>query len=301
MVSSTQAIQVGPWNFNKSEQVEVMSIDIQEHLRGVIENWAGVFIWEDTYVRRHCHVPSLLVRVDCVPTSNVVGIYEIEERPGGVGLTRAINCQFADLLTKVESGWPAFGIVVSPRRKDGTDDFLWRPTVNPETYQGALLIRADPDEQEFHILARRSVSSLCSKGDKSYGIELGWWKSVERQEELPWDEGFCLKPLQSSKCEGVHIFPPKGTRSSLGGSTRGQIRQELKQRHEMYCQPYIHPKPWDNSDGVQYFGIWRAFFGYDLVHRSWMPLGGVWNAVPNSLRVHGGKHAVFGPLVLASR
>jgi hypothetical protein len=51
-------------------------------------------------------------------------------------------------------------------------------------------------------------------------------------------------------------------------------------------------------NGSRYYEIWRVFYGFDPETRDWLPLGGVWNARPNTLRLHGASDAIFGAVVI---
>ena len=290
---------IGPWRTLVSEQVATVPLTVITTLLAILRQWQGAFTCEDNFAQKNFGVPSLLVRIDCAPAlDGGVGIYEVEERPSGVGVTREINPDFRERLGAWLKGAPDFKVLVSPRRgSPGTDDFLWAELAE-SGYDGPLLIRAEPEETEFHHLAQRSISSLLTKGDKSYGRQLGWWKEVGYEYfmyGLPWDKGFCLKPKQSSKCRGVHIFPPASYGEAPGRSHRKQIRSALN-KARLYLQPWVAPGS-AVCGGEEYLVLWRIFFGYDVAKKDWRPLGGHWIGRKN-LRLHGATDAVHAPLLI---
>lgn len=292
---------IGPWEVRCASWQETVSAKQCAEMISVLQAWQKVFPPEDTYARAQFGTPSLLARIDCAPSESGLGIYEVEERPAGLGATVLMNSDFAARLAAWRATVPDFRVVVSSRRgAPGTDDYLWCP-VAEEGYTGPVLVRAEPDETEYHHLAPRSIATLISKGDKSYGVPLGWWHEVKAGESLPWDEGFCLKPIQGSKCRGVHVFAPKhdrpGGKAGSGTSTRSQVERALDASGRMYLQAYQPPLR-RLFEGKEYRVIWRFYFGYEPTSRAWVPLGGVWTGRVGTLRIHGSKDSLFGPLVV---
>lgn len=293
-------MKIGSWETSFSRWAEVFPKRLVPQALELIKRWALVFSREETWVYRTYEVPSLIIRLDCVERDGVLQLYEIEERPAGIGIASYINSDFRRRLAEVRQKWPPIAVVVSPRREEGGDDFLWAPVKAlediPEDFW--LLIRAEPWEEEFWPLAARSISTVRYKGWKGYGEKLGLWRRVSSENELPWEEGFVLKPLQGSKCQDIEIFAPHS--SVQGNSTRTRIIRRLKEKGLMYLQPLIPPMKWEErvpEEIRQYYGrIWRFFFGFNP-SQGWTPLGGVWNARRN-WRVHGASDALFGLLVL---
>ncbi len=292
---------IGPWQVRCSSWQETVSTVQASELATVLRAWQQVFSKEGTFAQTEFNTPSLLVRVDCAPSNSGLGIYEVEERPAGVGIAAAVNAGFATRLAVWRLTVPEFKVVVSPRRGEpGTDDYLWCPVAETD-YLGLVLVRSEPDETEFHHLASRSISSIRTKGDKSYGVPLGWWREARSFERLPWQEGFCLKPCQGSKCRGVHVFPPKtsrpGGKAGSGASTKSQVERALEVAGRMYLQPYQPPLRRE-LEGLEYRVIWRLFFGFEPAKKSWIPLGGIWTGRASSFRIHGSSDSLSGPLVV---
>lgn len=288
------------WSFIASVQKETLSPEIIEQAVSLLERWSGVFPKENSWSQQNFDVPSLIVRLDCVAKGGRLLIYEVEERPAGVGIATQLNLNFAENLGKIRAEWPEFKSLVSPLRKS-CDDFFWLKAISMEAAManGALLlIRAEPEEEDFHPFLSRSVSSLIVKGDKSYGTSLGLWREIAAEDFdfLPWDRGFCLKPVKGSKCRGVEIWLPslekKKTRAG-GVSTKTRIKKVLEAYGRMYLQNFIEPMR--SSVNENLFMAYRIFFGYSPSSESYIFLGGLWNARPN-LKIHGATDTVVGPV-----
>ena len=192
---------------------------------------------------------------------------------------------------EMKSQWPSFKIIVSPNRK-WNDDYLWGGCC--DTTSNLVLVRAEPEEKEFHYLEQKSISSLKSKGDKGYGIKMGLWHLIKDKEIPPWawKEGFSLKPLQGSKLKGIEIWDPK---KRDGYSTKARINRTLEANNfQMYYQPFISPMETGIEDHK--WMIYRVFYGYQIQKKQWEYLGGFWNARSN-LRMHATPDSIFGPVV----
>lgn len=287
-------IKTGGWRFNTSPKTEFF--EFIEEGKETLKKWTRIFPKEKTWVQKKFGVPSLIVRIDCTVYDGKLGIYEIEERPSQVGITKVINQQFAEILKRLMTEWPEFVAVISPRREQKIgDDKLWIQTIQcfPEKLPkniNKVIVRAEPTETEFHCLQSKSISTVRVKGNKSYGEKLGWWRKIKNNSYLSWERGFVLKPLQGSKMQNVEIWDPEQRPRS---STRNQIMATLK-KNVMYCQPFLPPIKKRTS-----WRIYRPFYGYSPKEKGWIPMGGIWVARSN-LRVHGTRDAVFGPLLIKS-
>lgn len=288
-MNGISSLQVAGWNFNCSRTNIEFTPDLQHMGFEFLHQWSKFFPQEDTWVRNNLGVPSIIVRLDCVADCGILKLYEVEERPGGVGLAQILNPSFAVHLNEVRSTWPDFSVVVSGARHS-VDDHLWA-TIAESQPEGLVLVRAEPNEHEFHGFEQRSVSSLREKGNKAYGVDMLLWTEVTTESYLPWESGFALKPKQGSKARGIEIWDPC---KRSGCSTKTRIERTLERYGSMYCQKLIQPMQTDN---VEYpYLIFRVFYGWDIVVGRWRCLGGVWNARAN-LRVHGATDTLFGPLV----
>ncbi len=276
----------------------------------LIQRWATVFPREDNLAQRVASVPSLLVRLDCV-WKGALHVYEIEERPSGIGATMIISPVFGERFSLIKKRWTEEGIlsdvVVVKDSQDPTrmwyDDPLWTRVFGlPEAEDAlrndrflAVLVRADPKTAEFHRLEPRSISSIAMEGMKNYGVPLGLWKKVSHEDALPWDRGFALKPLQGARCRNLVIWSPE--KRLQGVSTRTKIMETVRRLGEMYLQEYIEPMPCAHPE-IGEFMIFRIFFGWDPRH-GFVPLGGAWNArAGRQIKLHGASDACFGALAL---
>ncbi len=291
-------LQSGAWTVNMADRDVVFPGSAIEAGQLFLERWQHRFPREDTWVQREVGVPSLIVRLDCTIVDGTLRVYEIEERPAGVGITSRINPQFRDFLGGLQAYWPKFSVVVSGRRK-GSDDDLWAPVLGLSDYrEGLVMVRAEPEEAEYHWLEQYSVSSVRMKGNKSYGEDLDWWRRVACPEELPWDQPFVLKPMQGSKCRDLEVWVPKTSahyEQAKGASTRTRVARTLLKNGAMYCQPFYSPMVFEEDPRMRM--ILRVYYGYNRLDRFWQCLGGVWNARPNWI-VHGASDAVFGPILI---
>ena len=295
-----------PWVVQTLSRTVSVSKEATAECLGLLSEWQKVFPGEGTFAQEKFGVPSLLVRLDCVWRKGTgLGVYEIEDPPAGVGITLTLNQQFRTLLSELQKEWPEFFVVVSPRRaKHGGDDHLWIPEIShSEVLKGnrLVLVRADPDELSFHALVSRSVSTVATKGLKSYGRALGLWKALAPQEvarnpeQLPWEEGFCIKPFQGSKTRGVVIWKP-GEKSEV---KKRQVLARIQSPEGAYIQPFIPPMRM-RIKGKPYNYIFRIFFGYSPKRKEWIALGGNWDARPApEVLIHGALDTVAGAAILA--
>lgn len=299
-----QIIKVGSYETQISHEPKPLKLKHVEEIQSTLKEWQEVFPREPTWVQNEFGVPSLFVRADCVINEeDTVRFYEIEERPGGMGLMLQFVPEMAERLAKIRAEWPKFGFVASHLRGD-TEDKFWLERKG----DGLVVIRAEPNETEFHHFQSRSVSTVVTKGDKSYGEKLGWWWEVGEEDTLPGQTGFVLKPKKGSKCRGLCFYAPLrklGKREGRSGidkllkksnSTERQIEQSLACERTMYCQAYIPPM--ESGISGHELMIYRLMFGYSPSRKSWEYIGGSWNARDN-LRIHGASDTLFGPVALS--
>lgn len=285
---------IGNWEMKISSHSEIFPEKAINELLKLIENWAKVFPKENTWVQGKFQVPSLFIRIDCIISNGNLFIYEIEERPAGIGICSKINAEFCERLNEIKLKWPEFKLIISPLREKG-DDNLWLMPLENDS-DGLVLVRAEPNEKNFHIFQERSVSTVAKKGNKSYGVYLELWKEVSDVSQLPWNNDFVLKPLAGSKCKDVVIFLAKKDQGIKGYSTRNQVERMMKNNAKMYIQPFFAPMKCPIPQFKEYAMMYRFFFGYDPTTSKYVPLGGAWVARKN-LKIHGASDSLSGPLV----
>jgi hypothetical protein len=214
-----------------------------------------------------------------------------------------VSGEFDEALRRAQRDlWPRFSLLI-PERLREHDDFMWLPRIglHEALKSDALLyIRGGLSslaEHERRALVSRTVMPFSYAGDKAYGLELGWWKTIDwtgtkHGTLLPWDESFAIKPLSGTHAVDVHMWTP----GKRGRSTRTQIRNALRARTQMYLQPFIAPMPIE-INGTIYNAILRPYFAFDIHARRWVPLHGTWTARPHpNLRIHGASDSIAGPL-----
>lgn len=286
--------QIGDWKFFCADETKIFRSSLIEQGELLIKKWEKAFPKENTWARQNLGVPSLIIRLDCVEQDGKLRIFEVEERPSGVGITSLLNWDFKERLMKISQSWPDFKICISEQRNGGGDHHLWREVVSiyqAERGNELLLLKSEPGEEEFWKFESRSVSSLKRKGDKSYGVKMGLWREVRAGEGLDWSQPFVLKPTQGSKCRDVVIWHPK-RKAFKGIATKTKITATLERHSRMYLQQLIFPAK-ERDKWLMY----RVFWGYDIDAKRWICLGGAYLISP-SIKIHGTPETIIGALTL---
>jgi len=280
-----------------------------------------------TYAERVFGIPSCLVRIDASfealnrnssEEEIKKGIYEVEARPAGLGVFLTIALRdnpemikhFGEVFNQFE-GFGGFVILpsVGPRAEDTRTaaEILRLPFYElgrTPPKSGLLWVRGGNEDRQnlketFDRLEQQSLCPVSGHGDKNYLLKMGLARPVNSPDELPWDEGFVIKPLVGSKMDGVAIYLPPakqkeyfGKKPPQGLSTRTKVLNLLEEN----SRPFIFQKiSLPLREGNQ-FTIARLYFGWELIENKWKFIGGLWNSRPN-LRVHGASDAVLGLLI----
>lgn len=287
-------VRIGSWEIHTFNEQRILSEEIQKQALDTVDQWVGVFPKEPTWIQKNFGIPSLIIRIDGVDKDKKLGIYEIEERPAGIGHTILINPEFAKRFEKLKATWPDFDVAISPFR-DPEDDKLWNSVVSMQSAKKLVYVRAEPEEIQFRSLQDRSVSTIATEGDKSYGVPLGFWKFIEDPNNLPSNESFVLKPLQSSKGRNMIFYDMEkrpGHRRLKG--VKRFLEDQIEKKGGMFIQKLIPPM--ESGIDTHPFMIYRFFFGFNFSTREWVSLGGSWFA-RNNLKIHGASDSLSGPLV----
>lgn len=291
---------IGHWEIHNLSAEIVLPVKIQDQAMEMINVWMRVFPKEPTWIQNNFGIPSFVVRIDGIDKDGNLAIYEIEDRPAGIGHTMMINQQFRRKLAEAKETWPDFDVVISPLR-EVADDQLWNKTID---FDSAVLsnrlvfVRAEPEEKQFRVFQSRSVSTITTEGDKSYGVPLGLWSFIDNPNQLPQHRSFVLKSLQSSKGRNMVFYD---VRSNPGpGHTRMKnvikmLERQIVEKGGMYIQDFIPPM----ESGIETlpYMIYRFFFGFNFLTWKWVSLGGSWFA-RNNLKIHGARDSLSGPLVI---
>jgi hypothetical protein len=297
-------VKIGEWTFAVSSvALDMPRSIIEEVANDLLPCWASV--WpreEETMALVKFGIPSVLVRLDCVVTDEGLGVYEIEERPAGLGIACIVNPEFKIRFHSWLKSYEWNLAVVISHRRANHDDGIWASEFNVPLFNGsypseilenhALLVRAEPEEEDYLFLATHSLFPIRLKGWKGYGVKLGLWEPIPSELDLlPWDKGFVTKPSQGSKMKDVFLWHPS---RAPGVATRTKIENMIKSGRVAYWQRWISPEQHPFlPDGYRL--IRRVYFAL-LPDRGWTYLGGLWNARPN-FRIHGASDAIFGPVV----
>lgn len=299
-VDGISVIRVGQWETHNLSTELVLPEVIQEQAVEAINKWTSVFPKEPTWIQNNFGIPSLVVRIDGVDRDGDLAVYEIEDRPAGIGHTMMINQQFMGKLAEVKETWPDFDVVISPLR-DQYDDQLWNNTTNFDSAIGdnrLVFVRAEPGERQFQVFQSRSVSTIATEGDKSYGVALRLWSFIDNPDQLPSHRSFVLKPLQGSKGRNMVFYDARNNPGP--GNTRMKnvikmLKKQIAEQGGMFMQELIPPM----ESGIEScpYMIYRFFFGFNFLTKGWVSLGGSWFA-RNNLKIHGARDSLSGPLVI---
>jgi hypothetical protein len=304
------------WSFDVAcEEIHLDDVAVGRAV-DILTRWTHAFTPSETWVAQTYGVPSLFVRIDGIYCDGEWSVMEIEDRPCGLGAVGLINPAFKDALEGIRATWPDIHFVHSPTRV--TDDHLWlgqpRPLEESMLRSDYVLVRARPDESEYHPLRTRSVSTVSEEGNKLALVDMGLASVVEWCESLgtPPHDGYITPPIP----HGPHVFKPvQGTRgrdvifhavdlsqnhanSKRRGDTRGTegIERVVKRYGRMLMQPLYRPLSFQHLPGLN--GIYRLYFGFDTRTHRYVPLHGAYVA-SRSLKVHGDEDTIFGPLVVS--
>ncbi len=296
----------GKWVANCCDKKRTIRRESLDPVDPLVRRWIKYFPKENTFVQNFDGVPSLISAIDCVIDESVgnrrFGLYEIDEKPAGIGLASLLDESFRDRLKDISSWWYSSNIIVlnSPSRH-GSDDDLWTKTTSDPrklSDHSLSIIRAEPDEiGKLNGFEGRSASSLMQNGSKCYGVELGLWEEVtlsDLEKFEPWPESFVLKPCRGTDSHDIMIWKRNGHHyRNEGISSESQIKNKLFLYHKMYKQGFIEPL----RDEEGWNTVYRIFCAYDVHLGRYAALGGLWIS-RKSYKVHVTPDSVIGPLIL---
>lgn len=305
--------KVGPWEFNTSNQPLHMTSEETRILEIYLRNWQPCFPESGNLSELHFGVKSALVRFDYVVEHGLVHVYELEERPAGIGVTCMLRPDFLLLLKKYlkeqeEALSARFALYISESRKNSSDDHIFSEISGFPIFEGyvdettlsqcAWYVRAFRHEHDVDTrFNARSLSTIRHEGNKSYGVPLGLWTEFGAGWEPDWSQAFVVKPKKGSRFEQVLLWHPDSKELGAGFATRTKVTTAIREGKVSFRQPYHAPEEISVGNG-RFRRIRRAYFVWSPAEKRYMSLGGMWMATPTA-RVHGTKDSVSGVLLAA--
>ena len=290
------------WKVNVSETKQNLRQELVAPVREAIDVWVRSFPVESTYVQKVWGVPSALVSVDV--TLNSKGqceIYDIDETPHNLGVAYLINGQFKNNLDRLRKHWPEVAAVHHPGLEIPDDKFWIKTIINHEAPKNILVFPRNTKHNNCQpTFSDRSLAPIKHRGDKSYGEKMGYWKIVERGDikNLPWDDGFVIKPVRGENLKNLEIFIPKHGiykfyRGIGGLATETRILKTIY-GESVYLQKFMPPICKTNDE----FAIIKLFYGYNPETARYETLSGIQIRRKN-LKIHGASDATFTPVIIS--
>lgn len=303
-----QSVPVGSWNFrvgpgDSLPRGEVAALEqfingkwLKSRLtQSQTHPWAGL-----TWSR----IPSPIIRVD-MGSSDASGysvsdrIFEVEERPGGLGSILTLCPEIKPLFEVALSQCDGFISLGGPIQDDAiAAKILGKPYYDSwQGQSGMYWVRHDTLGRDTQYspelllaLEQHSVVPVRADGDKSVLIKLGLARPLgaymEEHGDFPWEAGFCVKPEVGTWTQKVHIYHPHWVDKS---SPPKKIRQEVEGKQDGFLlQSLIPPRTirrGHNGSARTFFEIQRVFLSVDEKGR-YRVAGGITMGTPG-LKVHG--------------
>lgn len=303
--------QLGTWVIGISDTTVELPSEIVKQEREIIYRWSKAEEYEPTWVQDAYGMPSLIVRIDGTINEDKRVVYEVEQRPGWIGLANVHNKAFSTALAEVCETWPDLTVVMGDESKT-LDDHLWVPNQRVAavgTDAEHVLVRLEPGTEGLDALVDRAVAPVQTKGSKKYGVRMGLWvpvRDTEHLEEIMATKHTVFKPDGGSKLDGVRAVIKSGqpielaegrviTNRTRGAATRGNMLKTYAGESRQYYAQEFHP-PIPGKRGEQdLFVAHRTYWGLNTETGEYNPLGGLWMGRPNVL-LHGAADTVVGPI-----
>ncbi|MBP6888130.1 MAG: hypothetical protein KBC21_00355 [Candidatus Pacebacteria bacterium] len=279
-------------------------------LQELLLNWKDVFPISGNLAELHFGVPSSLIRFDYVMKDGSPYVYEVEERPAGLGVTSVIHPTFAQSVIhffKEKEGFldRKVAIYISPGRDGTSDDDVFSAITGVPVFRGekeeetvaryAWYVRSHRHEDDVsNTFTSHAISTLRHEGDKRYGVPLGLWKELSKENEIDFSLPFAVKPKTGSRFEGVLLYHPD-KKMGAGFATKTKVLDAVSSGKVHFIQPYARGEE-ALFLGQEYHLMRRAYFVFSPEAKRYVSLGGLWLATPTA-RVHGTKEAVTGVLL----
>lgn len=306
--------KVSDWSHGWDETPYPLKKSVVKQIEAKLHDFLSVRRVEPTYIERIHGAPSWMIRVEGVIHNDTFHVFEVEDRPAGIGmLKKYVNPEGLRLHFQE---WRDVCVVDSGSR-NGIDDHHWGARIvsldEARTNRSLVLVRARPEEEVFHALVDQAVAPVAYEGDKRYGERLGWWYRVSKTSEnlplilaLAKGSAVVIKPFVGTRARGVYVYVPEHLQAGLGVSGCHDIRsfktveKQIKTPQGCFIQPFVLPMRFSwrpKEEG----GIVRVYFRYSIkegVYKLLEGCPGFWNTRPNNLVIHGTQDACFGPLTV---
>lgn len=304
-------MEIGKWNIRVGKK-EMVSVSVIRELELFLnEKWKGVVLEEiqnPWWSVSKLGIPSPLIRVDMSPTHepNQVknSIYEVEVRPGGLGVFLSLSAEKIELWKEIFKTCSCRGFInfqSSIQDDRVVTDILGIPYYDgiPERMKIPYWLRTDKrNNNQLNKLEKNSLVPIALDGDKSYLVKLDMAKIINGERDLDFSQPFVIKPLIGARMEGVEIHIPStlqkeigiNGQSVVGASTKSRISRKIEEGKSYLLQKFIPPQKKIFNEEIGWI-IWRLFFGW--YQGKYEFVGGLWTWRPN-IRVHGTNDAIFG-------
>ncbi len=286
------------------------------------EVMAGLMVFgamEQTLVMQRSGLPTAVARIDATidPETNRIHSYEVEDRPGGMGVLHEMGKEVAGVTLgesikgHFEETFGRLPVVKRHSETLGNDDGFVLPvemftdTKLKTRPDQPILVRANRKKMESHPrladVTALSVAPILEEGKRQYRLRTGHAELVTSPSLLPEDDSIVLKGLQGTQCDSVLVKLSKADAKVHGNRDTGTLtkaRSMVEENGAVLMERFV-PGISVNMTGAQKMGsmILRVFCSVN--QDGARVIGGAFLARPGHL-VHGARDAVSG-LVLPNR
>lgn len=283
---------------------------------------------QETWVWQRRKIPTFLVRFDAVIDGPYVSTCEIDDRPAGSHIARAVNAQFGELFDGVRAGWPEFTGLIAPYRKTDFPESFGTHSLENVPDRGLLWVSSQIGDLDYEPFGPRSVVPVKHIGDKRHLLSLqtgGAARSFRAGDPIDFSRSFVLKPMQGVCCgdvlvnwgewtdgDGNTVKRPYRPQDSASRSRIERLVEAGREDGREWCmQDFTRPPflPSQIQEGLcvanpktpsDLIYLHRVFFGW--YGDRFLPLGGVWMARSSKYAlIHGTSDALTGAVMLNQR
>ena len=326
---AVETVHFGAWHVNATNEVVNVGARAAELIEGFLNDRyvpCAMRLYRaqyavPNYAMESLGVPALVVRLDMPPVSeDLEGVYEVEANVSGLGITHHLGVPVLEPIVAALNtlGVSELGYGVAPSREDQRDEhaaFMGAlgehgirthqlrdlATVGNRLYP--LWLRAGHEDLSLisPLMRRCLLLHYHGGGHKGYLYELDQAAPLTTFPNATaifhmFPQGFVVKPVGNWGASEVFAYCPEPP-WKYGGVTASKIARVISRvvaegrTDEYLVQAFRRPE----HAGTRRFRIWRLYAVW--TGRRYQVIGGFW-AQRNSLRVHGARDTVLGPLSL---